>query len=575
MARHVFVAARPPVTIGGMARGAAQALGPLGVLRSTLADPAMRRLQVASAAWSAGEGAYIVSVLVFAFATGGAGAVAFVTILRTAPSIVLVPLLTGLAGGRRADEMLRATLGVRLVCVFLAGTAVVAGAPGLVVYVLVAVDSVVGTLLQPIRGSLLPAIARSPAELVTGNVALTTGDSLGALVGPTLAAASLVVGGTAAPFLPGLVLLVLANALALGIHGARPLLATRPRDRRGVEEPAEAVVPTADVPAAAATPWRPDPATIAVMGAIVVQRLTRGAITVLLVAAAIDLLAMGDPGVGLLTAAIGLGGLVGAAMAVTLAGRRLLAPSFAAGMVAWGGGIALVGLIAVPVAAMTTLAVSGVGKMFVDSVGFSIIQRSVPNDLRTRVLGIHMGLIVAAIASGAALASFLIESIGIARSLVIVGLLPIAAVTIAWPLIRNADRRALVHDRELQLLEGIPLFRPLQLTTKEELAARLTRATAEPGRAICTQGEVGDRFYVVRSGELEVTVDGLVSGRLEQGEGFGEIALLRDMPRTATVRAVSPVELAVLERREFVAAVTGHRESAAVADCMMVERLGE
>ena len=547
-----------------MASGVARALGPWQVLRSTLSDPSMRRLQVASAAWSAGEGAYIVSVLVFAFDIGGAGAVAFVTILRTAPSIVLVPLLTALAGTRRADDLLRTTLAVRLGCVLLAGLAVVADTPALVVYLLVAVDSVVGTLLQPIRGSLLPSVARTPAELVTGNVAFTTGDSLGALVGPTLAAASLVVGGTAAAFIPGLALLALATAIAFGIHGAQPLLAARPRDQETVQ-----------ARDAAATPWRPDPSTIAVMGAIVVQRMTRGAITVLLVAAAIDLLGMGDPGVGLLTAAIGLGGLVGATMAVALAGRRVLAPWFAAGMVAWGGGIALVGLIAVPVAALTTLAVSGVGKMFVDSVGFSLIQRSVPNDLRTRVLGIHMGLIVAAIATGAALATVLIDTIGIARALIVMGLLPIAAVTIAWPLVSAADRRALIHDRELRLLEGIPLFRPLQLATKEELAVRLTRSSAEPGRAICTQGEVGDRFYIVESGEVEVAVDGAVTGRLEPGEAFGEIALLRDVPRTATVRAVSPVELAVLERHEFVAAVTGHRESAAVADCMMVERLGE
>ena len=540
----------------------AQALGPLRVLRSTLSDPAMRRLQVASAAWSAGEGAYVVSVLVFAFETGGAGAVAFVTILRTAPSIVLVPLITTLAGRRRADELLRATLVVRIGCVLLAGAAVVAASPPLVVYVLVAIDSVVGTVLQPIRGSLLPSIARTPAELVTGNVGLTTGDSLGALLGPSLAAATLVVGGTAAPFIPGLAFLALATAISFGIHGAQPLFASHPRARPSVDS------------ASGPPPWRPDAPLIAVMGSIVVQRMTRGAITVLLVAAAIDLLRMGDPGVGLLTAAIGLGGLVGATMAVGLAGRRHLAPWFVVGMVAWGGGIALVGLLPVPVAALTTLAVAGVGKMFVDSVGFSLIQRSVPNDLRTRVLGIHMGLIVAAIATGAFLGSVLIDVIGIAPALILVGLLPIAAVTLSWPLVRGADRRALVHDRELRLLEGIPLFRPLQLATKEELAAEMTWQAADSGRTVCLQGDVGDRYYIIESGAADVEIDGLVSGHLGPGEAFGEIALLRDVPRTATVRATSLLELAVLERREFVAAVTNHRESAALAECLVEQRLG-
>jgi hypothetical protein len=553
---------------------AVPALGRLRVLRSTLSDPAMRRLQVASAAWSAGEGAYVVSVLVFAFQTGGAGAVALLTILRTAPSIVLVPTITTLAGARRADELLRATLAVRLVSVLLAGAAVVAVTPALVVYVLVAIDSVAGTLLQPIRGSLLPSIARSPAELVTGNVAVTTGESLGALVGPSLAAATLIVGGTAAPFIPGLVLLGLATAISFGIHGAQPLLGARARGRRDDAPRVASAEPSARDPAIEAPPWRPDRSTIAVMGCIVVQRFVRGAITVLLVAAAIDLLGMGDPGVGLLTAAIGLGGLVGATVAVGLAGRRHLAPWFAAGMVAWGGGIALVGLVAVPVAALTSLAVAGVGKMFVDSAGFTLIQRSVPNDFRTRVLGIHMGSIVAAIASGAFVASLLIDAIGIAPALALVGLLPVAVVAVTWPLVREADRQALVHDRELQLLERVPLFRPLQLATKEELAAAMTRMEAPSGRAICTQGEVGDRFYIIETGHAEIEIDGRITGRLGQGEAFGEIALLRDVPRTATVRATAPIELAVLGRREFVAAVTGHRESAAVADCIMVERLG-
>jgi hypothetical protein len=554
--------------------GPAKALGPFRVLRSTLSDPAMRRLQIASAAWSAGEGAYVVSVLVFAFQTGGAGAVAFVTILRTAPSIVLVPLITTLAGARRADELLRATLVVRIACVLLAGAAVLAATPPLVVYVLVTIDSVVGTVLQPIRGSLLPAIARTPAELVTGNVALTTGDSLGALLGPSLAAVTLVVGGTAAPFIPGLALLALATAISFGIQGAQPLFASRARRRRGDGTRIASMAPSAGAPGAEPAPWRPDAALIAVMGCIVVQRMTRGAITVLLVAAAIDLLGMGDPGVGLLTAAIGLGGLVGATMAVGLAGRRYLAPWFAVGMFTWGGGIALVGLLALPVAALTTLAVAGVGKMFVDSVGFSLIQRSVPNDLRTRVLGIHMGLIVAAIASGAFIASLLIGTIGIAPALILVGLLPTAAVTIGWPLVRGADRRALAHDRELQLLEGIPVFQPLQLATKEELAAEMAWQAAEPGRTVCLQGDVGDRFYIIESGAADVEIDGRVSGHLGPGEAFGEIALLRDVPRTATVRATAPLELAVLERREFVAAVTNHRESAALAECLVEQRLG-
>jgi hypothetical protein len=535
----------------------------------------MRRLQVASAAWSAGEAAYLVAVFVFAFNIGGPGAVAFVAILRTAPSVVLAPLITTLAGARRADDLLRWTLSVRLASVVLAGIAMVVETPALVVYGLVAIDAVAATLLRPIRGSLLPAIARTPAELVTGNVAMTTGDSLAALVGPTLAAAVLVVGGTAAPFVPAIALLTVSTVIGFGIRGAQPLLAGRSRARTG-----DATTPDASqlegTPGVGLIrePWRLDRSTLAVMGCIVVQRMVRGAITVLLVAAAIDFLGMGDPGVGLLTAAIGLGGLVGATMAIGLAGRSNLAPWFAAGMVAWGGGIGLVGIVPLPIAALSALAVAGIGKMFVDSVGFSLIQRSLPNDMRTRILGIQEALIVAAIALGAVIASVLIDTIGIGPALVVVGLTPIAAIALGWPLVRGADRRLLAHDRELSLLVALPLFRPLQLATKQELAADMTQQTMAAGRTICTQGEVGDRFYIIESGEVEVEVDGRPTGRLGPGDAFGEIALLRDVPRTATVRAATAVELAVLERGPFVAAVTGHQESAAVAECVVVERLG-
>jgi Cyclic nucleotide-binding domain len=555
---------------------AVPALGPLLLLRETLADPAMRRLQVASAAWSAGEAAYLVAVFVFAFTIGGPGAVAVVAILRTAPSVVLAPLVTNLAGARRADDLLRATLSVRLVVVILAGIAMVVGMPALVVYGLVAIDAVAATLLRPIRGSLLPAIAKTPAELVTGNVAMTTGDSLAALVGPTLAAAVLVVGGTAAPFVPGIALLTISTLIGFGIHGAQPLLAGRSRARTDDATTPDPSQPAAGTPDVGRIPerWRLDRSTLAVMGCIVVQRMGRGAITVLLVAAAIDLLGMGDPGVGLLTAAIGLGGLVGATAAIGLAGRRTLAPWFAAGMFAWGGGIALVGIVPLPVAALTTLAIAGIGKMFVDSVGFSLIQRTLPNDMRTRILGIQEGLIVAAIALGALIASVLIDTIGIAPALVVVGLVPIAAIALGWPLVRGTDRRLLAHEQELRLLVALPLFRPLQLATKQELAADMTHQTTAAGRTICVQGDVGDRFYIIESGEVEVEVDGHATGRLGPGDAFGEIALLRDVPRTATVRAATKLELAVLERGPFVTAVTGHRESATVAECMVVERLG-
>jgi CRP-like cAMP-binding protein len=87
------------------------------------------------------------------------------------------------------------------------------------------------------------------------------------------------------------------------------------------------------------------------------------------------------------------------------------------------------------------------------------------------------------------------------------------------------------------------------------------------------KGEPGNRFYVIADGEVEVTRDGRPVARLGPGAYFGEIALLRDVPRTATVTATTPTTLLVLERADFLEAVTGHPVAREAADVTIRERL--
>jgi hypothetical protein len=535
-------------------------LGSSRIIVSALAHPPMRRIQMASAAWSAGEASYLVGVFIYAYDQAGPSGVAWVAVLRTIPSVVLAPVVTAIAGRLPTDRLLRGILAVRVASVVATVILLVGQAPELAIYGLVAIDAVAATLLRPLRGSMLPAIARSPEELVAGNVALTTGDSLANLVGPSLAAGSLLLGGAEAPFVPGIALLVVALLSAAGVEAAQPLTARSGgpgSDRLAVHRHLRSIGPAA-----------------AVIGAFTVQRFIRGALTVLLVAAAIDLLGMGNAGVGLLTAAIGLGGLLGGGIAVGLIGRQRLAPWFLVGIGVWSLAIALVGAVPVPAAAMLFLTVGGVGKVLIDVAGSSVLQRSIPHESRTQVLGIQEGLVTAALAIGAVAASAVIDATGIGPAMILAGFVPLLVIAVAGPLLLRVDEHAVGHDPELRLLEALPLFRPLQLATKEELAAELEHVPVPAGTEIVRQGEPGDRFFVVESGELEVEVDGRTSGPLHPGDAFGEIALLRDVPRTATVRAVTDVELAALDRAPFLAAVTGHRESAMAADRLVVERLG-
>jgi len=131
-----------------------------------------------------------------------------------------------------------------------------------------------------------------------------------------------------------------------------------------------------------------------------------------------------------------------------------------------------------------------------------------------------------------------------------------------------------VPERELELLRGLPLFAPLAPATLEHLARSLVRVPAPAGTDVTRQGDVGDRFYLVDEGEVEVTSDREVLATLGPGDYFGEIALLRDVPRTATVSALTDASLLALERDEFVSAVSGHPASLEAADAVVAARLG-
>jgi CRP-like cAMP-binding protein len=167
----------------------------------------------------------------------------------------------------------------------------------------------------------------------------------------------------------------------------------------------------------------------------------------------------------------------------------------------------------------------------------------------------------------------LVDLIDARGALIAVGsVLPILA-ALMWRRLRAVDEGAVVPERELALVRGHPIFAPLPEPTLEFLAARLVRRRVAAGDTIVRQGEPGDDFFLVSEGRVHVTVDGAEVSELGPGEGFGEIALLRDVPRTATVAAVEDTTLYALDRAQFLAAVTRHAESATAAERLAGSRL--
>jgi MFS family permease len=310
---------------------------------------------------------------------------------------------------------------------------------------------------------------------------------------------------------------------------------------------------------------------VALFGA---QTFIRGALNVLVVVCALSLLKMGDAGVGFLNSAFGIGGLMGSFGALGLVGRRRLALPFGVGLLLWGIPIALVATVPTPALALILLALPGVGNSVLDVSGLTLLQRITPNMVLGRVFGVLEGLVMTSIGLGSIVAPALIEILGIRGALIVVGAFLPALAAVSWSRLREIDAEPDLPERQLALLRAIPLFGPLPVVTLEHLALSLIPVSVPAGSAVVREGEAGDRFFAIDEGEANISIEGVVGRVLGPEDYFGEIALLRDTPRTATVTARTDLSLFALERDEFISAVTGHPQSASAADAVIGTRLG-
>jgi MFS family permease len=429
------------------------------------------------------------------------------------------------------------------------------------VYAVAPLDALLGVLHRPTHMPLMPALARSPEELVASNVASSTFEGIGTLVGPALGgllvAYATPTWGFAVPSL-------LFAAAAFSVSGIHPSQALR-RDAARVGLVATVlggISALVDHPRAGL-----------VVGLFCAQVIVRGLLNVLLVVAAVDLLGIGEQGVGYLNSAIGAGGFIGVLVTVTLVGRRQMAAPFAAGLFLWGTPIILIGLLPFAPAAILFLTVLGIGNAVLDVSGFTIMQRGVPNVVRGRVFGVLESGVMLGTGVGSGLAPILLGLLDIRGALVATGLvLPLLAV-VSWRWLGKADADAVIPERELALLRGVPILSPLPMTILEQVAGDAVPVAYADGETIIRQGDAGNCFYILATGRADVLADGASRAGMGPGDSFGEIALLRNVPRTASVVAVGAVEAYALGRESFVGAVSGDLRSRDAAEVVMRERL--
>jgi MFS family permease len=530
-------------------------------MREVYRNPALRRLQFAWAGSIIGSWAYAIALVVYAYRHGGASAVGLVGLIRWLPAALAAPF-AAILGDRypRVPVMLGSDL---IRSAGLAGMAacVLTHGPVELVYALAAAVAVTTTAFQPAQAALLPSLARTPEELTAANVSSSTIESLGFCVGPALGGVLLAVSTV------WVVFAVTAGTFLLSALQLTGLLkSSEPPLHR---EPTHLL----DEAAAGFRAIARDRRLRLVVGLFSAQTLVNGAFTVLIAVSALELLKLGPSGVGWLNAAVGVGGIIGGLVSLTLVGHRRLATTFGIAVAGTGGPLLLVGAFPNIGIALAVFGLIGLAIIVEDVSGFTLLQRNTPSEVLSRVFGVLHSLFYGTVAVGAILAPVLIDAVGVRWALVIVGSLLPAISLLTRASLAELDA-APSHDRELELLGSIPIFAPLSPPVLEQLASRLVLVHVKAGEEIVRQGEPGDRFYIVGEGEVEIVLDEGPPRRERAGSYFGEIALLRDVPRTATVRAATDAQLYALDREEFLGAVTGHAGSAQAAEAVVGSRLG-
>ena len=526
-------------------------------------NESLRRLELAWTASIIGQWAYLVAVSVYAYEVGGEAAVGLIFLLRLVPAALLAPFAGLLADRYRREYVLLGSLLARAVLIGLAAVGVFLDVNAALVYALAIGASIATTPFRPAQAAMTPALAQSPRELTAANAVASTIESLAVFLGPALAGLLLGVTSIGTVFLFNVALVLLSAYFVIRLPESRP--------QRGRETEASTIA--SEVLMGFRTIAR-EPSLRLLLGLFTAQTFVAGALAVYVVVIAIDLLELGDAGVGYLNSALGAGAIIGGVLALGLTGARRLSPAFMFGVVLWGAPLILLGIVPTTIAALLLLALIGLGNSFVDVATFTLVQRSVPDHILARVFGVIQMLWFAAVGFGAIAAPPLIDWLGLEGALIATGAALVGLVLVAWPAVARIDARAIAPElEELRILSSVPIFAPLPGMTLEHLAGRLVPLRLDPGTVIVREGDAGDRFYIVAEGVVEVSEYGRPISELDAGGYFGEIALIRDVARTATVTAKTPVVLYALDREDFLAAVTSHEPSAEAAEEVVSARL--
>lgn len=528
----------------------------------------VRRLQLAFVGSEIGSWAYAMAIMVWAYNEGGAALVGTWAGVRAILGAVAAPI-----GGAIADRWSRraymlAVDATCLVLVLFTAAAIALDLGMWPVLVPATMSSIAGLTFRPAQAGLLPRLVENPKQLTSANATAEIIDSTAQWVGPAIA--GILLG------LVGIVPVVLLQAV--GFLWSLFLVSRVGSDRR-VRNPQDSDAGGSDDEEPflkeAAGGFRAilaDRDLIALTGLLMVNGILAGVLMVLVVLVAAEML--GDPNaVGMLSAVLGVATFVGGFVILALAGRLRLARLVVIGVLGWCIPLMVLGLVPGLLMVILAFIVIGLCDPLVN-VGFGTIPpRLVPDRLLSRVFAAIESMFIAAAALGAFITPVLVSWLELQGALLALGLVGLVVTLACAVRLPHLDKR-LAEPRGLDILARSPLFEPLSPAVREQIAHKLEPVTGAVGEVILSKGGVSDRFYLIESGEVRVSDDGVVLRTEGAGEVFGEIGLLRDVPRTATVAALTDVSLLTLSRDDFLSLVADEDAVRSVAADLAARRLG-
>jgi MFS family permease len=532
--------------------------GRLRAFRSLAGSRALLRVLAAYVMFILTEYAVWIAMLVFAYSRGGAAIAGLVAVAQLVPAAVVAPVVASLAD-RRSPVILLAG-GYLAQAAAMAGTAaaVIAGAP-LAAYAAAVVAATAVTTTRPAQSALIPSVAATPDQLTAANVVVGWLEAAGVAAAGLLAGLLISLAGVGSVFVVCAGLGLVAALLVAGLRVAA--LASAEQDAPVLAGVGEGLRLAAG-----------QPRLRLMLALLTADAVVVGALDLLVVILAIGVLGRSQGWAGYLAFAFGAGAVLAATGSAVLVGRRLGGPILGAALV-FSGALAALAFGAGLAGTVALLAAAGAGHSLLAVAARTLLQRSVPAQLIGRVFGILEGFTMAGFALGALLVPALVHLGGSRLALLgVAAVLPLAAVAGGRAVFR-LDAETPVPVVEIALLRSLPLFAELPAPAIEGLAAALTPVQLQAGAVLIRQGDPGDAYYAIAEGELDALQDGQFLRRCGRGEGVGEIALLRAIPRTATVIARTAATVYELDREPFLTAVLGHAPTLRQADRIAGARL--